>query len=93
MVSDYWDEMYIRIICGNTPFIFEGKYPNKLKQPWYDKSDTAAFAKSVFNFNINKYLIAILPPIFYRKETIDINAIVNTYIVWYLRRRDIIWGY
>ena len=93
MVSDYWDEMYIRIICGNKPFIFEGKYPNKLKQPWYDKSDTSVFVMTVFNFDINKYLTAITPTYFYRKKTIDAKALLNIYIVWYLKRRDIIWDY
>jgi hypothetical protein len=92
-VSDYWDEMYIRIICSNKHFIFEGKYPNKLKQPWYDKSDTSVFVKTVFNFDINKYLTAITPTYFYRKKTIDAKALLNTYIVWYLKRREIVWDY
>ena len=93
MVSDYWDEMYIRIICGNTRFIFEGKSPNKLKQPWYEKSATSVFGRPVFNFDINKYLTAITPTYFYRKKTIDAKALLNTYIVWYLKRRGIIQDY
>ncbi len=93
LVSDYSDEMYIRIISRNKTFNFEGKYPNMLKLPWYDRSDTSVFVKTVFNFDINRYLTAMLPTYFYRKKTIDKKALLNNYIVWYLKRREIIWDY
>jgi|GEM_PF-2977388 len=89
IVSDYWDEIHIRIICGNKVFSFEGKYPNTLKLPWHFRSNSM-YIRPIFNFDINKYLVAVLPPNFYRKNTIDSEALLNTYIVWYLHQRGII---
>jgi hypothetical protein len=94
IVSDYSDEMYINIICGDKKYTYEGKYPNNFKQPWYDHSDTSWISyHSLFNFDINKWLVAILPEDFYRRETIEISSFTNSYIKWYLKRKQIIWDY
>jgi hypothetical protein len=92
MVTDVWDEMNVSIKTTEKSFSFEGKYPNPFKQPWYDHSDKSnLFAAPIVNFSINKSLSLILPDKFYRKNTIELNALTNLYIKWYLQRRDIIY--
>ncbi|MGN6569638.1 MAG: hypothetical protein ACTHJ0_16885, partial [Flavipsychrobacter sp.] len=93
VTADYWDEVKINVSCKNRLFSFEGKYPNKWKQPFYEKSETAIGYKSIFNLDINRYLFRILPTYFYRKDAISTEAIINSYIIWYLKRRDIIGDY
>lgn len=94
MVTDVWDEMYVRVKTTDKWYSFEGKYPNPFKQPWYDHSDTSNFfAAPIVNLNINKSLSLILPDKFYRKNTIELTALANQYIKGYLQRRDIIYKY
>jgi hypothetical protein len=93
IVTDVWDEMHVYIKTANKEFGFEGKYPNAFKQPWYDHSDTTKpIAGSIVNLNINRFLVAILPEKFYLRNTIELQALVNDYIKWYLQRRDIIFS-
>lgn len=94
MVTDVWDEMNVYIKTSDKQFGFEGKYPNAFKQPWYDHSDTAkVFPTSIVNLNINRFLVAILPDKFYRRNTIELQSLTDNYIKWYLQRRDIIYNY
>lgn len=94
MVTDVWDEMRVYIKTAGKEFGFEGKYPNAFKQPWYDHSDTSnVFAGSIVNLNINRFLVAILPDKFYRRNTIELQSLTDNYIKWYLQRRDIIYNY
>jgi hypothetical protein len=93
MITDVWDEMHVYIKTSEKEFIFEGKYPNAFKQPWYDHSDTSKWATaSIVNLNINKFLVAILPDKFHRRNEIELQSLTEEYIKWYLKRRDIITG-
>jgi hypothetical protein len=92
-VTDFWDEIWVRIKTTQKSFSYEGKYPNTFKQPWYEHPDTSIstfIVASIINFNINKTLSIILPDKFYRRPTIELNALTNQYIKWYLKRREIL---
>lgn len=106
MVTDYSDEINVFISTGTNKYSFEGHYPNKFKQPWYDHSDTIKqmmitpkdtfyFRPTIciFNFNINRYLVAILPVQFYRRRPLELQSLTNEYIKWYLQRRELIYSY
>jgi hypothetical protein len=115
VTSDYSDEMRVEIIAGSNKYLFEAKYSNFFKQPWYDVSDTTTtlyeatklYKKDssnfefsykpisqkkvycILNFNINYCLAPILPKTFLRRESIDIEAITDQYIIWYLKKNYI----
>lgn len=94
IVTDVWVTMDVHIVAGDRKFYFRSKYPNVFKQPWYELyEDKEKFPRSLLNFDINKYLFAILPPNFRRKEDIDIPVLVDEYIKWYLWRRGVIYSY
>ena len=101
MVTDYGDDFTVHIKTQTNKYVFQGKYPNKFKQPWYNLSDTTMgktdslkemfnMPKPILNFRINHYLVEILPSEFYRRKVIEIQALTNQYILWYLQRRNII---
>jgi hypothetical protein len=48
---------------------------------------------SILNFDINTYLVSMLPKKFYRRNSINLDALMIYYIKWYLQRRDIISSY
>jgi hypothetical protein len=88
IISDYSSTINIRISTRQTEYRFEGKYPNPVKQPWYNHTDTyQLFGQAVLNLNINQSLRKLLPKGFLLKETISTVALVDDYIVWYLERR------
>ncbi len=87
-VTDYSNTINIWISTNKTRYRFEGKYPNPLKQPWYNRCDTAqTFELAILNLDINQSLHALLPKDFFLKETISNEALVNDYITWYFERR------
>lgn len=91
IVTDVSDLFKVQIITSKSKFFFEGKYPNSFKQPWYEHSDAnTAFPISILNLSINNALVKILPNNFSRLETLKIEALINEYIEWYLKRRGII---
>jgi hypothetical protein len=93
LVTDYWDEMKVKITTNEKEFRFEGHYPNTFKQPWYDHSDTSKFFIPIVNLNINRFLVEILPNKFYKRKTIELQSLTDNYIKWYLKRRGIIYRY
>jgi hypothetical protein len=93
LVTDFWDNMKVEIKTAKKGFRFEGHYPNTFKQPWYDHSDTSKFFVPIVNLNINRFLVEILPVKFYRRNTIELQSLTDYYIIWYLKRRGIIYGY
>lgn len=107
-MCDYWDEIFVKIGSSGKYLVFEGKYPNKFKQPWYDHSSTDSTMiptleegkfkyelriDPVLNFNINAALADLLPDGFFRKNTIEFKALIYQYLKWYLQRREIIHDY
>jgi hypothetical protein len=88
MITDGWDAMHVYITTIDSSFSFEGKWPNKFKQPWYNHSDTSDFFFStpIVNLNINRFLIAILPSKFHGLRSIELNSLIDEYIIWYLER-------
>ncbi len=88
IVTDVSNTIDIWISTNNSKYSFEGKYPNPYKQPWYNHSDTSQIiATPVLNFEINKSLMAILPPDFLLINTIANKALFDDYITWYFKRR------
>lgn len=88
IVTDYSNTINIWISTNKAEYRFEGKYPNPVKQPWYNHSDTSqAFGLAILNLEINQSLCALLPKDFLLKETISDEALVNDYITWYFERR------
>jgi len=89
MVTDYSNTINIWISTDKAEYRFEGKYPNPVKQPWYNHSDTTqTFGQAILNLEINKNLYELLPKDFLLKETISNEALVNDYITWYFERRE-----
>ena len=88
MITDYSNTINIWISTNQSGFRYEGKYPNPIKQPWYDHSDTSkVFGQPVLNLKINQALVNLLPDDFLLKETISDEALVNDYVTWYFERR------
>lgn len=89
MVTDYSNTINIWISTNKTEYRFEGKYPNPIKQPWYNHSDTSqTFGQPILNLKINQSLSELLPKDFLLKESISNEALVNDYITWYFERRE-----
>jgi hypothetical protein len=89
MVTDYSNTINIWISTNKAEYRFEGKYPNPVKQPWYNHSDTSqTFGLAILNLEINQSLCELLPKDFLLKETISNEALVNDYITWYFERRE-----
>jgi hypothetical protein len=88
IVTDVWDKIEVRIVTASKSFLFEGKYPNPFRQPWYDES--AKIPASIVNLNINKSLALILPERFYGRNSLVLRELTYQYIKWYLQRRKII---
>lgn len=88
IVTDYSNTINIWISTNKAEYRFEGKYPNPVKQPWYNHSDTSqTFGQAILNLKINQSLYDLLPKNFLLKETISNEALVNDYITWYFERR------
>ena len=89
MVTDYSNTINIWISTDKAEYRFEGKYPNPIKQPWYNLGNTSqTFVQAILNLEINKSLYKLLPKNFLLKETISNEALVNDYITWYFERRE-----
>lgn len=89
MVTDYTNTINIWISTNKAEYRFEGKYPNPVKQPWYNHSDTSqTFGQPILDLRINQSLSELLPKDFLLKETISNEALVNDYITWYFERRE-----
>ncbi len=89
MITDYSNTINIWISTDKAEYRFEGKYPNPVKQPWYNHSDTSqTFGHAILNLKINKSLCELLPKEFLLKGTISNEALVNDYITWYFERRE-----
>jgi len=91
VITDVSNTYNIIISTTNSEYQFEGKYPNPVKQPWYDHSDTSQNLPSIIlNLNINKSLKKILPENFWQINTISDEMLFNDYITWYFKRRHMI---
>lgn len=89
-VNNAWSIFNIWISTDSLEHRFEGKYPNPVKQPWYNHSAySSTLAEIVPNLNINQSLYKLLPRGFLLKETITTKALAADFITWYFRRRDI----
>jgi hypothetical protein len=89
IVTDYSNTINIWISTSTAEYRFEGKYPNPVKQPWYNHSDTSlTLEEPILNLKINQSLSELLPKNFLLKETISNEALVNDYITWYFERRE-----
>lgn len=90
MITDYSNTININITTVNNVYRFEGKYPNPLKQPWYNHSDSTIDLsdRAVLNLDINISLDNILPNVFLLKKSISKEALIDDYLVWYFERRE-----
>lgn len=89
IVTDYSNTINIWISTAINKYRFEGKYPNPVKQPWYNHSDTSnTLGQPILNLKINQSLSELMPTDFLLKETISNESLVNDYITWYFERRE-----
>lgn len=92
MITDYSNTINIWISTNQKEYRFEGKYPNHIKQPWFNHSDTTSLLpNSILNLSINNSLLYILPKDFLLKESITNKALIDNYIVWYFEKRGMIY--
>lgn len=92
MVTDYSNTFNLYISTKTNRYVYEGKYPNPVMQPWYHhKSKNITESEMIVNLNINKYLHDFLPENFLLKETISDEALVYDYIKWCFQRRSLIY--
>ena len=89
VTSETSSTIEVWISTTHSEFYFEGKYPNPYKQPWYNHSKFSQGITPVLNFEINKFLIEILPKDFLLIESISNEALFDDYIAWYLERRGL----
>ena len=84
MVTDVHDIFNIKIVTKKNKHLFEGKYPNTYKQPWYELSNKST---TILNLAINAALVSLLPKQFLRLSSIDFQTLTTDYIEWYLKRQ------
>ena len=92
LVADYVNNMVVEIYFDSTKYEFIGKYPNIVKQPWFDNSMPFDLLKekTINNLMINYSLERILPETFLLRKTITIDALLEEYIKWYLKQVKIL---
>jgi hypothetical protein len=89
MITDYSNTINVIVSTTKKEYRFEGKYPNPLKQPWYNYSDTTDLLNSaILNLDINISLDNILPNDFLLRKSISKEALIDDYLVWYFERRE-----
>lgn len=89
IVTDYDHSIDLTISTSDGHHRFEGKYPNPIKQPWYDHANTMdRELNTVINFNINWMLLKILPHDFLHLKSIDQKRLFDDYIGWFLERKE-----
>lgn len=87
VITDIDDNFYVTISTSDYNHQYEGKYPNPFKQPWYVHSTNNILDTiSILNLSINLALSELLPKQFSRLSTLQIEALTNDYIEWYLKR-------
>jgi len=92
VVTDASRNFRVRIVTKHDDHRFEGKYPNPLKQPWYDDSDLSQpLPECVLNLDINFALEVILPVDFFLRGDLTLKALYDDYITWFLEHRG--WKY
>lgn len=77
-----------KIITNKRTHHFEAKFPSPYKQPWLIVNSGNPTEMSMLNFGIHKALVAFLPKGFLLRETLLPTALVEDYVLWYLKR----WG-
>lgn len=89
MITDFASVIEIHLKCKEKNFRFQGKYPNPLRQPWYNLTDWESIEmKSISNLNINLNLYELLPKNFLNRESISTQKLMDDYILWYFKRRE-----
>ena len=90
-VTDYSDDIEIEITTENKTYIYKAAYPSEFKQPWFINSELDFFdSGSILNFSINSALVELLPKKFSRIQTLKNESLIQAYIIWYLKRKKII---
>ncbi len=87
IITDYFNGMFVKVITKTkNEYIFEGKYPNPIYQPWYMDNGRL---KIILNLNINKDLNDILPKGFLNKNTFSLKTFFDDYLQWKFIRNGI----
>lgn len=88
-VTDHSNTLTVKLVCDSLTFLFEGKYHKPYRQPWFNKTrEYHNWPKSILNFEINSTLISLLPKDFTNRKTIELSALIDDYLKWYLHRKD-----
>lgn len=92
LTFDYTNTINVTVVTNQMEYKFEGRYPNAIKQPWHNLSDSSQdFVPSILNLEINRSLYSLLPSGFLLKESISNEALVNDYITWFFERNEYIY--
>lgn len=89
ITTDAIDEIKIEIITTNNTYAFEGEDYYPYRQPWFLVDDNNNY-KPVFNFEINTFLVELLPKNFLLISSIKESALINGYIKWALEEKEYI---
>ena len=90
MITDYSNTIHINVIAKGEKFVFEGKYPNPIYQPWYfHNNETNYKITPILDLKINLILEKILPKGFLNRGMISKEALFNDYINWYFERKGL----
>ena len=88
-ISDEWDDFEITIKTTQQTYRIDAGY-DYLRQPFYDRTEVYENLYPIQNFEINSFLIELLPFDFEGIEKLKIDKVINLYIKWYLYRNGII---
>lgn len=73
---------------------YESSYPNNLGLLWFNFSGGNRLLDDthyLINPYVNRYLVQILPPDFYMISGLKLSNLIDGYIEWFLKRREILY--
>lgn len=89
-ITDVGDDIWVEISTDSTDYSYRGKIPDVFKQPFHDMNDPS-LESGVLNLRINKTLVDLLPKRFNQLSDLETRALMNSYIVWLLKRKGVIY--
>lgn len=89
-VSEYWDDITIRLVTNTNEYVFSAQYPNIFRQPWYEMTNKTTSMKNVLNPEINRHLLNILPKNFMGINSLKFESLTTSFILWKLKKKKII---
>ena len=89
MTTDYYDMYRIEVVMSNNDTMaYSSQFSQPLAQPilWSIKRPNKEI-RNVYNVDVNLIIQNILPLKSQLRKKVDLNSLMNEYILWYLKRR------